>query len=85
MKPKGGKRPGAGRKPIAIEDNVRGAIKLAMVNDPNALNEIWQKVLFEAKLGNEKHVQLLFNYYYGKPKDNEGQPTEMIINVLRNS
>jgi hypothetical protein len=84
-KPKGGKRIGAGRKPLSIEDNVKEAIKRALSSEPDAMNKIWQKVVSEAKAGSEKHTQLLFNYYYGKPKDNEGQPTEMIINVLRNS
>lgn len=84
-KPKGGKRPGAGRKPLSVEDDVRGAIRNAIQNDPDALNEIWKRVVKEAKGGSDKHTQLLFNYYYGKPKDNEGAPTEMIINVLRNS
>jgi hypothetical protein len=84
-KPKGGKRPGAGRKPVAAEENVRLTIKQAMNGDPDALVDIWIKVISEAKKGSEKHTQLLFNYYYGKPKENEGSPTEMIINVLRNS
>jgi hypothetical protein len=84
-KPKGGKRIGAGRKPLAVEDNVREAIKKAIVDNPDAINQIWKRVIKEAKAGSDKHTLLLFNYYYGKPKENEGQPTEMIINVLRNS
>lgn len=84
-KPKGGKREGAGRKPKSIENNVQEAIKHALRNDPEALDKIWLKVVSEAKKGSEKHTQILFNYYYGKPRDNEGAPTEMIINVLRNS
>jgi hypothetical protein len=81
--PKGGKRAGAGRKPLAIEDDVRAAIKAAIQETPDALNAIWKRVVKEAKAGSDKHTQILFNYYYGKPKDNEGQPTEMIIRVQR--
>lgn len=80
----GGKRPGSGRKKKAIEDNVKETIKAA-IGDSDALLLVWRKVLLEAKKGSDKHINILFNYYYGKPKDNEGQPTEMIINVLRNS
>lgn len=81
--PKGGKRKGAGRKPVAIEQDVRSAIKAALEDNPNALTEIWNKVIESAKKGSDRHTQLLFNYYYGKPKENEGQPTEMIIRVQR--
>lgn len=82
-KPRGGARPGAGRKKSAIEDNVRAHIKSA-VTDAD-LAAIWKKVGEQAKAGSEKHIQILFNYYYGKPKENEGEPTEMIIRVQRNS
>lgn len=82
---KGGKRAGAGRKPLAIEDDVRAAIKAAIQETPDALNAIWKRVVKEAKAGSDKHTQILFNYYYGKPKDNEGLPTEMIIRVQRRS
>lgn len=77
----GGKRPGAGRKPIAQEDNVREAIRSAL--GPESLKKIWQKITEKAEQGSDKHAQLLFNYYYGKPKENEGLPTEMIITVKR--
>lgn len=80
---KGGKRPGAGRKPQLHEDNVREAIKTAL--GPESLTKIWKKIIEKAEEGSDKHAQLLCNYYYGKPKENEGQPTEMIIRVQRNS
>lgn len=35
------------------------------------------------KPGNVQAAQLWLAYKYGKPKENEGQPTEMIINVRR--
>lgn len=82
-KPKGGARPGAGRKKQAVEDNVREHIRNAATDQD--LAAIWKSVVKKAKEGSEKHTQLLFNYYYGKPKENEGQPTEMIIRVVRRS
>lgn len=77
----GGKRAGAGRKTIAQEDNVREAIKNAL--EPDSMEKIWRKIREKAEQGSDKHAQLLFNYYYGKPKENEGLPTEMIITVNR--
>lgn len=83
--PKGGKREGAGRKPVAVEDNVKVVIKKAMdlSGGENALLEVWQKIIEKAKMGSDKHAQILLNYYHGKPKENLEQPTEMIISVLR--
>lgn len=63
----GGARPGAGRKPLKVEDNVKLAIKKAMSSDPAVLTRIWEKVFEKAEKGSERHIQILFNYYYGKP------------------
>jgi hypothetical protein len=83
-KPKGGARPGAGRKPIAIEDNVKEVIKMALGRSgDDSMVLIWQKIIEKAKAGSDKHAQILLNYYHGKPKENLEQPTEMIINVIR--
>lgn len=82
-KPKGGARPGSGRKSGIAEDNVKAHIKAACSEDD--VRAIWHNVVKMAKGGSEKHTQILFNYYYGKPKENEGQPTEMIIRVVRRS
>jgi hypothetical protein len=80
----GGIRNGAGRKPVAIEDNVKEAIKQALERSgPNTLNEIWSSVIDKAKKGSDKHQSIFFSYYYGKPKENLDTPTEMIINVIR--
>lgn len=38
-----------------------------------------------AQKGDVRAAQLLLERGYGKPKENEGKATEMIINVLRNS
>lgn len=85
MEKRGGVRPGAGRKPVAIEDNVKECIKRALdvSGGQDALNEIWKKIIEKAKEGSEKHAQIFLNYYHGKPKENLEQPTEMIINVIR--
>lgn len=77
----GGARPGSGRKKAAVEDNVRAHIKAAMTDED--LRAIWAKIVEMATKGSEKHTQILMSYYYGKPKENEGQPTEMIISVKR--
>jgi hypothetical protein len=84
-KPKGGARPGAGRKPVAIEDNVKAVIKLALDQSggADAMVEVWSMIIKKAKAGSDKHAQILLNYYHGKPKENLEQPTEMIINVIR--
>lgn len=39
----------------------------------------------KAAKGDVRAAELILNRAYGKPKDNEGQPTEMIIHVRRNS
>jgi len=85
MKTHGGKRSGSGRKPMAVEENVKSFIKRAMdkTGGEEALVEIWQKIVEKAKAGSDKHAQILLNYYHGKPKENLEQPTEMIINVIR--
>lgn len=79
---RGGKRKGSGRKQQSVEDNVRATIKAAL--GEKSLEDIWKMVIGMAKTGSDKHINILFNYYYGKPKENEGQATEMIIHVKRN-
>lgn len=65
----GGYRPGAGRKKAAVEEDVKGAINRALEANPEALNDIWNKVIQKAKDGSEKHITIFLNYYYGKPKE----------------
>lgn len=79
---RGGPRPNAGRKPVAIEKEVKRHIQEALDKDPNSLMEIWAQVIARAKAGSDRHQQILFNYYYGKPKENLEQPTEMIVHVV---
>lgn len=68
---------------MAIEEDVKGAIKRALDAHPGALDEVWSSVIKNAKQGNEKHQKILLEYYYGKPKENEGQPSKMVITVVR--
>lgn len=68
---------------MAIEEDVKGAIKRALDAQPGALDEVWKSVILNAKQGNEKHQKILLEYYYGKPKENEGQPSKMVITVVR--
>ena len=78
--PRGGKQPGAGRKSKAEE------LRLSAIMDDIGNTEAILKVLYKNAL-NPKNVadrQLWLAYKYGKPKDNEGAPTEMIIRVQRN-
>jgi len=81
----GGKRPGAGRKPVAIEDNVKAVIKQALdvCGGEQAMIEVWTMIITKAKKGSDKHAQILLNYYHGKPKENLEQPSELIISVVR--
>jgi hypothetical protein len=80
MAGKGGAMPGAGRKSKADE------LRLSAIMDDIGNTEAVLKVLYKNALDpkNVADRQLWLAYKYGKPKDNEGLPTEMIINVLRN-
>jgi hypothetical protein len=78
---KGGKRTGAGRKSKAVE------LRLSAIMDDIGNTEEVLKVLYKSALNpkNTMDRQLWLAYKYGKPKDNEGLPTEMIIRVQRRS
>ena len=80
---KGGSRPGAGRKPVAIEDNVKAAIKQAIGDNPNVMTDIWKKVFAEAQKGSVRYTEILFNYYYGKPKETVAFEGGLQINLTR--
>lgn len=71
---------------MAIEEDVRGAIKRALDAQPGgagpALDAIWKNVIDEAREGSDKHQKIFLEYYYGKPKENEGNPTEMVITIV---
>lgn len=80
----------AGRKPVAHEVKVQDVIKRAFDYDPLDYDEeveIWRKVIEKAKKGYDKHIQLLFNYRYGKPKETVdlvgGMKFELTTKIVR--
>lgn len=79
--PRGGKRQGAGAKTKAE------TLRLSAIMDDIGNTEAILKVLYKNALDpkNVADRQLWLAYKYGKPKDNEGAPTELIVNVIRNS
>lgn len=85
MAERGGKRQGAGRKPVKHEEDVKAAIKQALTDHgPTALQDIWKKVIEKAvNDGSEKHIQILLNYYYGKPVENVNVNGGLTINFTR--
>lgn len=85
MSTRGGKREGAGRKPgSGAQIEVRAAIETALQSKgPDTLQNIWQKVIEKAEAGSDKHIQILLNYYYGKPVDNVNLQGGMILNFTR--
>lgn len=53
------------------------------IGDSQKVLQVLYKNALDPK--NAADRQLWLAYKFGKPKENEGAPTEMIINVLRNS
>lgn len=77
---KGGVRPNSGRKSKQEE------LRLSAIMDDIGKTETVLKALYVAACDpkNYQDRALWLSYKYGKPKENEGLPTEMIINVIRN-
>lgn len=77
----GGKREGAGRKSKAEE------LRLSAIMDDIGKTETVLRTLYKAACDpkNIQATQLWLAYKYGKPKDNEGAPTELIVRVQRNA
>lgn len=50
----------------------------------DGIRKIVKKLLELAKKGNVKAAEMIFEREWGRSKDNEGEPTEMIIRVKRN-
>ena len=65
---KGGRRPGAGRKPKEDEDRIRTLCLNAMEHIYGSEEKAFEHI---ADLSRESfpHLKLLFEYAYGKPKD----------------
>lgn len=64
---RGGKREGSGRKPKADEIKLLETIGNAVPESD--FMEIWKSIAKEAKTGSASHIKILFEYYYGKPKE----------------
>ncbi len=65
---KGGKRPGAGRKPKADEDRIRTLCLNAMERIYGSEEKAFEYIAKQSK-ESFPHLKLLFEYAYGKPKD----------------
>lgn len=75
----GGARPGAGRKSLAVEKNVKDAIKRAMTGDPKRMDRIWKTIFEKAENGSRDHITILFNYYYGKPVESVMVSSKQVV------
>lgn len=69
--PRGGKRPGAGRKSKAeemglVETIVKTGQKATGQDKP--LEVLWEQIWREAISGSKEHVKFILEYGYGKPK-----------------
>lgn len=63
----GGKRENSGRKPKADELKLMDTIKDAV--SESDFSDIWKTIAKEAKGGSAAHIKVLFEYFYGKPKE----------------
>lgn len=85
MAQRGGKREGSGRKPSAVEENVKEVIKKALdlSGGEEAMIDVWKMIIDKAKKGSDKHAQILLNYMYGKPVDNINVKNGMVVHFTR--
>lgn len=67
---RGGARKGAGRKPKLDEEKTRGLSLSAIKKVFGSEDKAWERVAQLANEGSFKHLELLYGYAYGKPKDN---------------
>lgn len=82
-KKRGGLRPGAGRKPKLLDENARYAIQKALRQDPEQLVRIWKTIMDKAEKGSDRHAQILFNYYHGKPVETVNVTSkELKVNLI---
>lgn len=85
MAKRGGKREGSGRRPSAVEENVKVVIKMALDQSggEEAMIDVWKMIIDKAKKGSDKHAQILLNYMYGKPVDNINVKSGMVVHFTR--
>lgn len=78
---RGGKQPNSGRK--SKQEELRLS---AIMDDIGNTEKVLTALYKQACTGmNTQATQLWLAYKYGKPKDNEGAPTELIVRVQRNA
>lgn len=84
-------KPGKSGNPNGRPKKLPGLDKLladilgAEDDDKSAAFAVLDAMLKKAKKGDVNAAKLLLERAYGKPKENQGQPTEMIIHVKRRS
>lgn len=59
----------AGRKPKAAELKIIETIDKALKASNTTMAQIWDVIIKEAKQGSKPHLDMVLNYYYGKPKE----------------
>lgn len=80
----GGARAGAGRKPKEVEKGLNEAINNALDSlGGEKINDLWKQVIDKAEKGSFQHLQLFFNYYYGKPKESVNVSGGLALTIRR--
>lgn len=79
VKQRGGYRPGSGRLSKKEQEDIKVAIRKALSKDKKQLTRIWKKILDKAEDGSIKHIEIFFNYYYGKPTESVMVQTKQMI------
>lgn len=82
---KSGNPKGRPKAPPDLKELLANMLSKPVDQQRTAAEAILQAMYERALKGDTKAADLLLNRAYGKPKDNEGEPTEMIIRVQRNS
>jgi hypothetical protein len=87
--PKGGSRPGAGRKSKAEEAGLKQLLDAAWT--PTDRKAVIKALIAQSKKGNVKAAALLMSYAYGKPIEHkehtgqDGEPIKVIVEHVRQS
>lgn len=78
-------KPGKSGNPNGQPRKLPGLDKLLGDISDTDYEEVISAIFKRAKKGDVRAAELILNRAYGKPKENEGLPTEMIIRVIRRS
>ena len=76
---------GRAKNPPDLKELLANLLSKPVDEQRTAAEAILQAMYDRALKGDTKAADLLLNRAYGKPKENEGEPAEMIIRVQRNS